>query len=123
MNNGLRITLYAIAVWEFIFGALFLFAPSLAEKMVSASLPDKNLTMLYGQGVLTFSYLAFLAARGGEQVGKLSRIALVLVAGHVLVFGYQLITGMATFMQVGPPLIVNVIFTVLLLIFRRNIKG
>jgi hypothetical protein len=123
LNQGLKYTLYGIAVTDLILGALFLFAPSAAEKMMGSSFPDKSLNMLYGQVLLTFSYLAFLAARGGDGLGKLSRIALVLVLGHVLVFAYQLISGLSTFAQVGTPLIVNTIFTVLLFIFRRDMKG
>jgi hypothetical protein len=87
--------------------------------MFSTTIPDRNLAMLYGQVVLTMAYVAFLAARGGDSAAKLSRIVLVLVIGHVVIFGYQLVTGMATFAQNGPPLIVNAIFTVLLFIFRR----
>ena len=40
--------------------------------------------------------------------------------GHILVFGYQLGSGIATFAQVGPPLIVAVIFLVLLVVFYRK---
>ena len=47
--------------------------------------------MLYGQVALTFAYLAFLAARGGEGLRRLSRVILILTAGHVVIFGYQLI--------------------------------
>jgi len=122
MNKGLQITLYVIAAWLLVLGLLFLLTPSIAEKVMSTALPDKALNMLYGQVVLTFAYIAFLAARGGEALAKLSRVVLALTVGHVLVFGYQLITGMAGFAQAGLPLIINLIFTVLLLIFRRDLK-
>ena len=123
MNKGLQITLYVIAAWLLVLGLLFLLTPSIAEKVMSTALPDKALNMLYGQVVLTFAYIAFLAARGGEALAKLSRVVLALTVGHVLVFGYQLITGMAGFAQAGLPLIINLIFTVLLLIFRRDLKS
>ena len=123
MNQGLRITLYVIAAYLLIFGLLFLLAPSVAEQVMSTSLPDKALNMLYGQMMLTFAYLAFLAARGGDGLAKLSRLVLVLTIGHVLVFGYQLVAGVSTFAQVGPPLIINAIFTVLLVFFRRNMEA
>lgn len=123
MNKGLQITLYVVCVYLLVFGLLFLLAPSVAEKVMSTTLPDKALNMLYGQMMLTFSYVAFLAARGAEGLARLSRVILVLTIGHVLVFGYQLAAGMLSFAQAGPPLIVNAIFTVLLFLFRRDLAG
>ena len=122
MNKKLQITLYVIMVWLGVLGILFLFLPSVAEKVMSASLPDRVLTMLYGQVVLTFAYVAFLAARSGEGLAKLSRVILALTTGHVVIFGYQLVTGMSTFAQAGLPLIINLIFTILLFLFRKDIK-
>jgi len=123
VNRGLKITLYVIAVYLLVFGLLFLLAPSVAEQVMSTTLPDRALNMLYGQMMLTFAYAAYLAARGDDGLAKLSRVVLVLTIGHVLVFGYQLIAGVAGFAQVGPPLIINAIFTVLLFIFRRDMKS
>lgn len=120
MNKGLKITLYVVMAWLGVLGILFLFAPRVAEMVMSASLPDKVLTLLYGQVVLTFAYVAFLAARGGEGSDKLSRVILALTVGHVVIFGYQLATGLSTFVQAGLPLIINLIFTILLIIFRRK---
>jgi len=122
MSKRLQITLYVIAAYLTVFGILFLFLPSVAEKVLSNKLPDAALNMLYGQLTLTFAYLAFLAARGGDGLGKLSRVILALTTGHVVVFGYQLMTGMLNFAQAGPPLIVNAIFTVLLFLFRKDIQ-
>ena len=120
MNKKLQITLYVITAYLIVFGVLFLFLPSVAEKVLSNKLPDAALNMLYGQLSLTFAYTAFLAARGGEGAAKLSRVILALTTGHVVVFGYQLMTGMLNFSQAGPPLIVNAIFTVLLFLFRKD---
>ncbi len=122
MNKKLQITLYVIAAYLTVFGFLFLFFPSVAEKVLSNKLPDAALNMLYGQLSLTFAYTAFLAARGGEGAGKLSRVILALTTGHVVVFGYQLMTSMLNFAQAGPPLIVNAVFTVLLFLFRKDFK-
>lgn len=123
MNKKLQITLYVIAVYLTIFGVLFLFAPRVAEMVLSAKLPDAALTMLYGQLTLTFAFLAFLAARGGDGLSKLSLVLLVLTAGHIVIFGLQLATGVSTIAQVGPPLIINAIFTVLLFLFRKEATG
>lgn len=123
MSKRLQITLYFIMAYLTVFGILFLFLPSVAEKVLSNKLPDKALNTLYGQLTLTFAYVAFLAARGGEGTSKLSRIILALTTGHVLVFGYQLLTGVLNFAQAGPPLIVNAIFTVLMFLFRKDINA
>ena len=123
MSKKLQITLYVVAVYLTVFGILFLFLPGAAEKVLSTSLPDAALNMLYGQVVLTFAYLAFLAARGREGVSILSRLVLALTAGHVVIFGYQLGTGMLNFAQAGPPLIINAVFTALLFFFRKDVKG
>jgi hypothetical protein len=122
LNKRLNVTLYVVMVWLGILGILFLFVPGVAEKVMSAPLPDKVLTMLYGQVMLTFAYVAFLAARGGEGLIRLSRVILILAAGHVVIFGYQLTAGMSTFIQAGPPLIINLLFTILLFFFRKDIK-
>lgn len=121
MNKGLKIVLYVIAVWLAVMGILFLFAPGIAEMIMSASLPDKVLNMLYGQVMLTLAFTAFLAARGGDGLGKLSLVILVLTIGHVIIFGFQLISGMSPFASAGVPLIINLIFSILLLVFRRNL--
>ncbi|MCC7119903.1 MAG: hypothetical protein IT310_15365 [Anaerolineales bacterium] len=120
MNKKLQITLYVIAAYLTVFGILFVFAPSIAEKVLNNKLPDAALNMLYGQLTLTFAYVAFLASRGGEGASKLSGVMLALTVGHVVVFGYQLMTGMLNFSQAGPPLIINAIFTVLLFLFRKD---
>lgn len=120
MSKRLQITLYVIAAYLTVFGVLFMFLPSVAEMVMSTSLPDAALNVLYGQLTLTFAYAAFLAARGGDGVSKLSRVVLALTAGHVVVFVYQLATGGLNFAQAGPPLIINAIFTVLLFIFRKD---
>lgn len=122
MSKRLQITLYVTAAYLTVFGFLFLFLPNVAEKVLATSLPDAVLNMLYGQLSLTFAYTAFLAARGGDGLSKLSRVILALTTGHVVVFVYQLAKGMLHFAQAGPPLIINAIFTVLLFLFRKDIK-
>lgn len=123
MNKRLQITLYVITTYLTVFGILFLFLPSVAEKVLNNALPDKALNMLYGQLTLTFAYVAFLAARSRDGLGKLSHVILVLTMGHMVVFGYQLAAGVLNFSQAGPPLIVNAIFTVLLFLFRKDITA
>jgi hypothetical protein len=120
MTKKLQITLYAIAAYLAFFGTLFLFAPGVAEQITQTTLPDATLNLLYGQYTLTLAYVAFMAAREKESASKLSLTILIVTAGHVVVFGYLLMTGMRGFPQVGPPLIVNFILTVLLFLFRKE---
>jgi hypothetical protein len=119
MTRKLEITLYVIAVYLALFGILFVFAPGVFEHITQSTLPDAKLTLLYGQYTLTFAYVAFMAAREKEAVSKLSLTILILTAGNVAVFGYLLRTGMQRLPQAGPPLAVNSILTVLLVLFRR----
>ena len=123
MNKKLQITLFVIAAYLAISGALFMFAPRIAEMVLNSKLPDASLNILYGQLMLTFALTAVLAARGGAGTDKSSLVILVLTVGHVVVFGFQLASGMMNFAQAGPPLIINAIFTGLLFFFRRGVQG
>jgi uncharacterized membrane protein YhdT len=120
MTRKLRITLYVTAAYLASFGILFLFAPGVAEQITQITRPDAKLNLLYGQKTLTFAFVAFMAAREKEAASKLSLTILIVTAGHVVVFGYLLMTGMQNFPQAGPPLIVNCILTVLLFLFRKQ---
>jgi hypothetical protein len=109
--------------WLAILGILFLFVPGVAEKVMSTSLPDKVLNMLYGQVALTFAYVAFMAARKEDGWSKLAHVILILCVGHVVIFGIQLISGMSSFASAGIPLIINAVFAILLFLFRKDHKG
>jgi hypothetical protein len=119
MTRRLQVTLYVTAAYLALFGAVFLFAPGAFERITQTTLPDAKLTLLYGHYTLTFAYVAFMAAREREAASKLSRAILIVTAGNVVIFGYLLMTGRGHFPEVGPPLIVNLALTVLLLLFRR----
>ena len=118
--KGLRIVLLVQAIYLTILGLMFLLAPAAAEAAFQISLSDPALTPLYGQVVLTIALTAFLVASDMEKHIKLVWAFIFEQVGHILVFGYQLGTGIATFAQVGPPLIVAVIFLVLLVVFYRK---
>ncbi|MFM2207351.1 MAG: hypothetical protein RL213_1326 [Bacteroidota bacterium] len=118
MNNKLKILLYAITLYLTVLGVMFLFAPStLAVVLKAGELPDKVLNILYGQVLLTFAYVGYMAASGGDS--RLSRAVVALTAGHVLVFSFMIGQGLQTFEQAGPPLILNAVFTSLLLLWRK----
>jgi hypothetical protein len=120
MTKKLQITLYVIAAYLAFFGILFLFAPGVFEQITQSTLPDAKLTLLYGQYTLTFAFVAFMAAREKEAASKLSLTILIVTAGNAVIFGYLLMTGREGFSQVGPPLIVNSVLTVLLFLFRKE---
>ena len=121
MNGKLRVLFYIIAIYLAVFGLLFLFAPSLAERFTKTT-HDPSLGLLYGQYALTFAFASFLGARGKEGAGKLSLVILLLVAGQAVVFGYLLLTGIQAFAQAGPPIIVNAILAILVFWFRKERK-
>jgi len=118
--KGLRIVLLVQAVYLLILGLMFLFAPAAAEGAFQISLPDPALTPLYGQVVLTIALIAYLVASDMEKHIKLVWAFIFEQIGHILVFGYQVGTGIATFAQVGPPLVIAVIFLVLFVVFYRK---
>lgn len=118
MNKRLQILLYVMLIYLAVFGILFLFLPGVAEKVLSTSLPDRPLSMLYGQLTLTFAFIAYMASQGGNGLSKLTNALIVMTGGHVIIFAYLLATGGLPFAAAGPPLIINLIFTVLLFLFR-----
>lgn len=120
MSTKLQITLYVIATYLALFGMLFVFAPRLFERITQTTLSDAKLTLLYGQYTLTFAYVAFMAAKEKDATSTLSLTILIVMAGNAAVFAYLLMTGREGFPQVGPPLIVNSVLTLLLFLFRRD---
>lgn len=82
---------------------MVVFAPGVFEQITRTTLPDVSFTLVYGVYTLTFAFVAFMAAREKEAASKLSLTILMVTAGHVVVFGYLLLTGMGAFSQVGPP--------------------
>jgi hypothetical protein len=123
LMKGLRIVLLVQAVYLTILGLMFLFAPAAAEAAFQISLPDPALTPLYGQVVLTIALTAYLIASDMEKHIKLVWAFIFEQIGHILVFGYQLSAGIATFAQVGPPLIIAIIFLVLFVVFYRKARS
>jgi predicted permease len=119
MTKRLQVLLYVIAAYMAIFGALFLFAPATARTFTKTPY-DPSLDLLYAQYALTLAFAAFLAAREKQATSRLSLVVLVLTIGHVLVFGYLLLSGKEAFAQAGAPLIVNALLGGLLAWFRRT---
>ena len=121
--KGLRYVLLALAVYMTVIGGLFLFAPRVVETAFQISLTDPALTPLYGQVVLVIALMAYLVFTDAAKYAKLVWVFIFAEAGHVLIFGWQLMSGISTFAQVGPPLIIAAIFLVLLFVFNRPAKA
>lgn len=119
----LRVTLYVQAVYLTILGLLFLFLPRVAEAAFNTTLSDPALTPIYGQVVLTVALIAYLAASDIEKHLKIIWGFIFEQIGHILVFGYLILSGIQTFAQVGPPLIIAVIFLILFWVFYQQAKS
>jgi uncharacterized membrane protein len=120
MTKKLQITLYVVAAYLAVFGIVFVFAPGVFERITQTTLPDAKLTLLSGVQTSIFAFVAFMAAREKEAASKLSLTILLVTAGNAVVFGYLLLTATEGFSQVGPPLVVNSVLTVLLFLFRKQ---
>lgn len=121
--KGLRFVLIALAVYMTVVGGLFLFAPRMAESAFQMSLSDPALTPLYGQVLITIALMAYLVSTDLQKHAKLVWAFVFAEAGHILIFGYQLINGISTFAQVGPPLIIATIFLVPLIVLNRPARS
>ncbi len=120
--KALRNVLLALAVYMTVVGVLFLFAPRTAETVFNTTLPDKALTPLYGQLVLAIALTAYLTAADVAAHRKMVWALVFTEAGHILVFAWQIMNGIAAFAQVGPPLIIAAIFLALLLFFNAKAR-
>jgi len=118
--KALRNTLLALTLYMTVIGGLFLLAPRVAEAAFQTSLPDAALTPLYGQLMIVIALMAYLVSTDVATYRKLVWAFVFAEAGHVLIFGWQLMSGIASFAQVGPPMIIAAIFTTLLLVFNRK---
>ena len=118
--KSLKITMYVVMAYLTIIGALYLFFPGTAETAFKITLSDRGTAMLHGFGNLIMAYLIYTTAANLDVYGKLVRVFQVFALGETLIFIYQLISGMYTFAEVGPPTIIWGVFTVLLFAFGRN---
>jgi len=117
--KALRIMMYVLVTYLTIIGSLYLFFPDTAEHAFSITLSDRSTAMLHGFGNLVMAFLIHLTAFNLETYRKLVTVFQVFAAGEAVIFAFQLLSGMYTFAQVGPPMIIWTIFTILLFVFGR----
>lgn len=118
MRRPMKITLYVMAVYLLVVGAVFLFLPDVARAVFQAPLPDATLNMLYGAETMAMAGLAYVVAR---DEGKLNGSLGVILFGnviHAVLMGYAMATGMMSFAQVGPPFVISTVFSLLLIFLR-----
>jgi len=63
---------------------------------------------------------SYMIASNLETYRKLVPVFQAFAAGEALIFAFQLLSGMHTFAEVGPPTIIWAVFMTLLLVFGRN---
>ena len=117
-SNRLKTTLVALAIYLAIMGLIFLFVPGFAESAFGLNLPDPAMTPLFGQVLLVIAYLSYVTSTDVKKFSKFINVILFEQIGHILVMAYLLITGIQTFAQLGPVLIINTIFLILIWIFK-----
>ncbi|MBC8182825.1 hypothetical protein H8E88_17115 [candidate division KSB1 bacterium] len=122
-KKQLTITLRILGIYLAILGILFLLVPGMAEKVFKISLPDPVLTALYGQVLIIIALMCFLVAADAEKYANLLWVFIAEQVGHVVILGFFLINGTQNFQQVGPSLIINIIFLIALLLFSAKEKA
>lgn len=118
--KALKILMYVVVAYLTVIGSLYLFLPDVAEKVFGIALSDRSTAMLHGFGNLVMAILIYMTASNLEAYHKLVPVFQVFAAGEAIIFAFQLLSGMYTFAQAGPPMIIWTLFAVLLFIFGRN---
>jgi hypothetical protein len=118
--KALKIVMYVIVAYLTIIGSLYLFFPNTAENAFGITLSDRSTAMLHGFGNLVMAFLMHLTASNLETYRKLVTVFQVFAVGEAFIFAFQLLSGMYTFAQVGPPMIIWTVFAILLFVFGRN---
>jgi hypothetical protein len=118
--KALKIILYVVVAYLTVIGSLYLFFPNTAENAFGITLSDRSTAMLHGFGNLVMAFLIHSTASNLETYRKLVAVFQVFAAGEALIFAFQWLSDMYTFAQVGPPMIIWTICTVLLFVFSRK---
>jgi len=118
--KGLRIVYWVEAIYLTVLGIMFMFLPSVAESVFQTELSDPIITPLFGQTLVTLAITCYLIAINVEKFAKLTWALIFENAGHVVVFVYVLVAGIAGFATVGPPMIMSLILMVLFFAYYRQ---
>jgi hypothetical protein len=118
--KALKIVMYVVVAYLTAIGSLYLFFPDTAEAAFGIVLSDRSTAMLHGFGNLVMAVLIYAIASNLEIYRRLLPVFQVFAAGEALIFAFQLLSGMHTFAEVGPPTIIWTVFAILLFAFGRN---
>lgn len=118
--KGLRIVYWVEAIYLTVLGIMFMFLPSVAESVFQTELSDPIITPLFGQTLITLAITCYLIAINVEKFAKLTWALIFENAGHIVVFVYVLVAGIAGFATVGPPMIMSLILMVLFFAYYRQ---
>ena len=118
--KSLKILLYVIAVYLIFIGSLYMLFPNFAESILQITLSDRSTAMVHGFGNLVMAFLAITIAGNLEKYNHMVRVFQVFAIGEAIIFGYQILSGMHTFAEVGPPLVIWGVLSVLLVLFDRK---
>ena len=114
---GLRLTLFALAVYVGLFGLLFLLAQDLAAALLELELRDPVAFRQWGVALLMLAALAALLAADPLRHRRLLLVALLGLPLDTLVLAYDLLSGASTLRQHGLPLLLNAVLFALLVTF------
>ena len=118
--KGLRTVYWVETIYLVILGILFMFLPSVAESIFQTELSDPIITPLFGQVLITVAIACYIIAKNVEKFVKLTWALIFENAGHIVVFVYVLISGIAGFATVGPPMIMSLILLVLFYVYYQQ---
>ena len=119
-SKWLRVILIIIGLYWGLYGLLLLLAPGVAEAMFSIELPDRVLASFTGLSGLIIALMAFMVSSNPVKYSLLVWAFVALLVGEILLNAVNLISGMQTFPQAGPPIIITAILLILLLVFQTR---
>lgn len=118
--KGLRIVYWVQTVYLTMLGLMFVFLPSVAETVFQTELLDPILTPLFGQVLITLAIACLIILTNLENYASLTWALVFENAGHIVVFAYVLISGIAGFVTVGPPMFMSAILMVLFWVYYQK---
>jgi len=117
-SRGVRVTLIILGLYWALFGGLLLFFPATAESMFGIELQNRVLAGMAGFSGLIIALMAFLVSTDPVKYALLVWSFVALLAGEILLNGYNLLTGREGLQQAVPPIVITAILLVALLVFQ-----
>jgi hypothetical protein len=119
-SKWLRITLIILGIYWVLWGVLLLFLPDTAENMFGIELTDRTLASFQGLSALFIALVAFMVCTDTGKYRLIIWAFVALLVGEIVLNGYYLISGIQTFQQTGPPIIITAVLLILILVFSAG---